>query len=97
MRRGITAAGLAVAVLVFVLPAFADTPESGSDPSVTLAVAPNDFVGSGQTVSVTGAGFPANTPGVIRQCGGPRPRFIAKLMWPHRSEPPQRVTSLPPR
>ena len=64
-------AGLAVAVLVFVLPAFADTPEFGSDPSVTLTVTPDDFVGNGQTVLVTGAGFPANTPGVIRQCGGP--------------------------
>ena len=69
-RRGLALAGLTVAVLVAVIPASADTPESGGDPGVTLTVSPDDFVGNGQTVSVTGTGFPASTGGVIRQCGG---------------------------
>ena len=68
-RRAILVAGV-VALLAMVLPAFGDTPESGPDPNVTVTVTPDDFLSPGQTVTVTGAGFPPNTPGVIRQCGG---------------------------
>ena len=69
-RRGLVVTGLAMALLFAVLPAFGDTPESGSDPNVTLTVTPDDLVGVGQQVTVTGAGFPPNTPGIIRQCSG---------------------------
>ncbi len=70
-RRGLVVAGLVVALLAVVIPAFGDTPESGPDPNVTLTVTPDDFLGAPeQNVTVTGTGFPPNTPGVIRQCGG---------------------------
>jgi len=71
-RRGsaLFVAGLAMAVLIAVVPAFADTPESGPDPNVTLTVTPHERLGNGQTVTVTGTGFPPNAAGVIRQCGG---------------------------
>ncbi len=61
---------LALALLALMLPAFADTPQTGTDPSVTLNVTPSAGLADGQTVTVTGAGFPAGTAGVIRQCGG---------------------------
>lgn len=69
-RRGLVLAGLAVAVLLTVLPAFADTPETGTDPAVTLTVTPSDGLSDGQVVTVTGTGFPAGTAGTIRECGG---------------------------
>jgi hypothetical protein len=62
--------GLVVAVLVAGLPARADTPETGADPSVTLTVTPDDGVSDGTTVTVTGTGFPANASGMVRQCAG---------------------------
>lgn len=74
VRRGwwgsIVLAGWTAALLVAVLPASGDTPETGSDPNVTLTVTPSDALSDGQVVTVTGAGFPANTAGTIRQCGG---------------------------
>lgn len=69
-RGSLALAGLVVAVLVGVLPAFGDTPETGSDPNVTLTVTPSDFLSDGQVVTVTGTGFAPNTAGTIRQCGG---------------------------
>jgi hypothetical protein len=69
-RRGLAVVVVAVALLGWVVPALANGPETGSDPSVTLTVTPSDFVGVGETVTVTGTGFPANAPGTIRQCGG---------------------------
>ncbi len=70
VRRGLFVAGLAAALLVGGLPAGADGPESGLDPSVTLTVNPDDNLTDGQSVMVSGAGFPANVPGLIRECGG---------------------------
>ncbi len=70
MRRGLFAAGMAAAVMVAGLPAGAHTPESGLDPSVTLTVSPDDALTDGQNVWVSGTGFPANTAGLIRECGG---------------------------
>ena len=69
-RRGLFVAGLAVAVLVAVLPAWAHTPETGLDPNVTLTVTPADGLSDGQTVTATGTGFAPNSSGLIRQCGG---------------------------
>jgi hypothetical protein len=73
-RRGLVLAGLAVALvaagLAGGLPASAHTPETGSDPSVTLTVTPSDNVSEGAIVTVTGFGFPTFTDGVIRQCAG---------------------------
>jgi hypothetical protein len=70
-RRGLFLAGLAMAVLVVGLPASAHTPETGADPTVTLNVTPSDNVSNGESVTVTGFGFPIFTDGAIRQCGGP--------------------------
>ena len=70
MGSGLFVVGVAMAVLIAVVPAFGDTPESGPDPSVTLTVTPDDQLANGQTVTVTGTGFPPNSAGVIRQCGG---------------------------
>ena len=70
-RRTFFLGGLAAVMLVAVLPAFADAPETGSDPVVTLTVTPSDFLSDGQAVTVTGTGFTPNTPGTIRQCAGP--------------------------
>lgn len=67
-RRGVFAAGLMVALLGAVLPAWADGPESGADPSITLTVTPSQGLADGQRVTVTGAGFPADEAGIIRQC-----------------------------
>ena len=64
---------LAVVVLAVIggaLPAFANGPETGADPTVTLTVIPSDFLFDGQTVTVFGTGFPPNTQGTIRECGG---------------------------
>lgn len=68
-RRRAVLAGLVLSLLVVVLPAFGDTPETGSDPNVTLTVTPDDLLAPGQTVMVTGTGFPPSTAGTIRQCG----------------------------
>ncbi len=68
-RRGMFVAGLLVAVLGAVLPAWAHGPESGSNPNVTLTVNP-DTASDQQVVMVTGAGFPPNAAGLIRQCAG---------------------------
>ncbi len=68
-RRRAALAGLVLSLFVVVLPAFGDTPESGPDPNVTLTVTPDDLLADGQTVMVTGTGFPPNTAGTIRQCG----------------------------
>lgn len=68
--RRLSVGGLALVLLALMLPAFADTPQTGTDPSVTLNVTPSTGLADGQTVTVTGAGFPAGTAGVIRQCGG---------------------------
>lgn len=70
LRRGMVAAALAVVVMVAGLPAGADSPETGADPTVTLTVNPDDGLVDGQTVTVTGTGFPGNTAGLIRQCAG---------------------------
>jgi hypothetical protein len=70
-RRGLFLVGLALAVFVVGLPASAHTPETGADPSVTLTVTPSDNVHNGESVAITGFGFPVLTDGVIRQCGGP--------------------------
>ena len=70
LRQGLFVAGLAGALLVAGLPAGAHTPETGSDPTVTLTVNPDEGLTDGQTVTVTGTGFPANASGLIRECGG---------------------------
>ena len=70
LRRSLALAGLVSVLLGVMLPAFGDTPETGPDPNVALTVTPDDMVSNGATVTVTGSGFPPNTPGVIRQCGG---------------------------
>ena len=67
-RLGI--AGLALVLLTLVLPAFADTPQTGADPSVTLNVSPSTGLADGQVVTVTGAGFAPGTVGTIRECAG---------------------------
>jgi Neocarzinostatin family len=67
-RRGLFLAGLTVALLVAVLPAGADTPEGGGTPGASLTVTPDDNLSDGHVVSVSGAGFPANIAGQIRQC-----------------------------
>lgn len=69
-RGSLALLGLAVAVVAAVVPAMADVPETGTDPNVTLTVTPADGLSDGQVVTVTGAGFPPNTSGTIRQCGG---------------------------
>lgn len=69
-RGSVALGGLAVALCLAVLPALADTPESGLDPNVTLTVTPSDFLTDGQVVTVTGAGFTPNTAGTTRECGG---------------------------
>jgi hypothetical protein len=69
-RSGLVLGGLAALVLLAVVPAFGDTPETGADPSVTLTVTPSDGLSDGQTVVVTGTQFPPNSVGVIRECGG---------------------------
>ncbi len=68
-RRRAALAGLVLSLFVVVLPAFGDTPEFGPDPNVTLTVTPDDLLANGQTVMVTGTGFPPNTAGTIRRCG----------------------------
>jgi hypothetical protein len=68
--RRLGVAVLAFALLTLVLPAFADTPQTGTDPSVTLTVSPSTALSDGQVVTVTGTGFPGNSVGIIRQCGG---------------------------
>jgi hypothetical protein len=68
--RRLGVGGLALILLTLVLPAFADTPQTGADPTVTLTVTPSTALADGQVVTVTGAGFPANTVGIIRECGG---------------------------
>jgi hypothetical protein len=70
LRRGLFAGGLAVAVLLAGLPAGADAPEHGLDPTVSLTVTPDDALGDGQSVMVTGTGFPPHASGLIRECGG---------------------------
>ena len=60
-RVGMVLSGLLVTALVAVLPALADTPETGNSPGVTLTVTPSDGLIDGQVVSVTGTGFPPNT------------------------------------
>ena len=69
-RSSLVLAGLAMTMLLAVLPAFADTPETGTDQSATLTVTPSDGLSDGQVVTVTGTEFPPNTAGVIRECGG---------------------------
>jgi hypothetical protein len=69
-RRGLFLVGLALAVFVVGLPASAHTPETGLQAGVTLTVTPSDNVQNGESVTVTGFGFPVFTDGVIRQCGG---------------------------
>lgn len=69
IRSRIVLVALAI-VVVAGYPSLADTPESGTDPSATLTVTPSDALSDGQTVTVTGSGFPPSTGGVIRQCGG---------------------------
>ena len=64
-RSSIFLAGLALAVLVAMLPAFADTSERGSDPNVALTVTPSDALSDAQVVTVTGTGFPPNTVGTL--------------------------------
>ena len=61
---------LALALLTIVLPAFAHTPETGIDASVTLTASPSTDLADGQLVTVTGTGFAPSTTGTIRQCGG---------------------------
>ena len=68
--RRLGVAVLAFALLTLMLPAFADTPQTGTDPSVTLTVIPSTGLSDGQVVTVTGSGFPGNSVGTIRQCGG---------------------------
>ena len=68
--RRLGVAVLAFALLTLMLPAFADTPQTGTDPSVTLTVIPSTGLSDGQVVTVTGSGFPGNSVGIIRQCGG---------------------------
>lgn len=70
LRRTLAVAVLLVGVVLAILPASAETPETGVDPSVTLTVSPSDALSDGQTVTVTGSGFPPNTAGIIRECGG---------------------------
>jgi hypothetical protein len=70
LRRTPAVAVLLVGVVLAVLPASAETPETGVDPSATLTVSPSDALSDGQTVTVTGSGFPPNTAGIIRECGG---------------------------
>ena len=71
--RRLATGGLALVFLTLVLPAFADTPQTGTDPSVTLTVSPSTGLTDGQVVTVTGAGFPVSTAGTIRACGGSVP------------------------
>ena len=68
--RWMVVIGIAVAVVAAITPAQADTPETGIDPTVTLTVTPSDGLSDGQTVTVTGTGFPPNTQGTINECGG---------------------------
>jgi|GEM_PF-5125966 len=70
VRRALLVAALASGVVVAALPAGAEGPETGLDPTVSLTVNPDHGLSDGQTVTVTGAGFPANTSGLIRQCAG---------------------------
>ncbi len=70
VRWGLFVAGLVVAVVGAGLPAGADTPETGTDPTVVLTVSPDDGLTDGQTVHLVGTGFPATTSGRIRQCAG---------------------------
>ena len=69
-RRRLGVAGIVLALLALMLPAFADAPQTGINASVTLTVSPSTGLADGQRVTVTGTGFPAGTVGTIRQCGG---------------------------
>ncbi|MEA2686268.1 MAG: Neocarzinostatin family [Actinomycetota bacterium] len=69
-RRALVLAGLAVATLVATLPAGADAPETGDDPSVSISVSPSDGLSDNVTVTVTGSGFPAGVAGLLRLCAG---------------------------
>ena len=69
-RLTLAVAVLLVGVVLAIIPALAETPETGADPSVSLTVSPSDALSDGQTVTVTGSGFPPNTAGIIRECGG---------------------------
>jgi hypothetical protein len=93
LRRGLFLVGLAATVVVAGLPAAADTPETGGDAGVTLTVTPSDNVSDGQTVIVTGTGFPPNASGLVRQCAGAVPdcdTFVASIFLtsPDGSIPP---------
>lgn len=68
--RRLGVGGIVLVLLALMLPAFADTPQTGIDPSVTLTVSPSTGLADGQGVTVTGSGFPGNTVGIMRQCGG---------------------------
>ena len=72
--RRLGVAVVAFALLTLVVPAFADTPQTGLDPSVTLNVSPSTGVPDGQVVTVTGTGFPGN--------GRRHP-----AVWGHRDSP----------
>jgi hypothetical protein len=69
-KRRLGVAGIVLVLLALMLPAFADTPQTGLDPSVTLTVSPSTGLADGQSVTVTGSGFPGSTVGTMRQCGG---------------------------
>lgn len=69
-RRRVGIGGLAFALFALMLPAFADAPQTGTDPTVTLTVSPSTGLADGQVVTVTGTGFPAGTVGTISECGG---------------------------
>jgi hypothetical protein len=69
VRRGLLVTVVAGAVLASGLPASANGPESGADPSVTMTVSPSDNLLDGQSVYATGSGWPTFADGIIRQCG----------------------------
>jgi hypothetical protein len=77
--RRLGMAGIVLALLALMLPAFADTPQTGVDPSVTLTVSPSTGLADGQRVTVTGTGFPAAAVGTMRQCGGAGPAVQCDL------------------
>lgn len=68
--RRLAVGGIVLVLMALMLPAFADTPQTGIDPSVTLTVSPSTGLADGQGVTVTGNGFPGGTVGIMRQCGG---------------------------
>jgi len=69
VRRQRAALALFVALTVSGVGVAMATPQSGDQPNVTLDLSPNDGqnLSSPATLTVTGAGFPANTAGILVQ------------------------------